>query len=63
VTRGAPLAPKSHSSKAISFLIRAQSLVWTCREEPHAEHVSWRGRVEASTMPAWPQGQAILSSI
>jgi hypothetical protein len=62
--RGAPLAPKSHSSKATRFTILAPSLASTRRQQPHREHRSSRGRVSALTMPTWPHcWQAILSSI
>jgi hypothetical protein len=48
---------------AAVFLIRAQSLASTRREEPHAEHVNSRGKLSAAARPTWPQGQAIRSII
>jgi hypothetical protein len=58
--RGAS-APQSHSMMAVLLAIRRPSRTSTRREEPHAEHVSERGRVSALTMPTWPHGQTILS--
>jgi hypothetical protein len=40
---------------ATRFLILAQSLAWTCREEPHRQHRSSRGKVDdVLTTPTWP---------
>jgi hypothetical protein len=63
VTRGAPLAPSSHSSKATRLTMRAPSLAPTRRLSPHAEHVSSRGRVSAATRPTWPQGHVTRISM
>jgi hypothetical protein len=64
VTRGAPLAPSSHSSKATLLTILAPSLASTRRLQPHCQHRSPRGRVCALTRPIWPHcWQAILSII
>jgi hypothetical protein len=48
---------------ATRFLIRAPSLAWTRREEPHVQHVSDRGKLSAFARPVWPQGHEILSII
>jgi hypothetical protein len=40
---------------AVVFLILRHSAISTRREEPHAEHVSNRGRVSEAASPTWPQ--------